>query len=165
MSAFRLYAPHELGGDGYPSEWHGTVKHAVREEVGHRCVRCGHPYLCGKTPGQWSPCDEDCTHGGPLRGIDLDGPGVVVITDADLARERDVAPRLGRARDQWLAEQQRLKAEADRRERQLFRARKLLEHRELQFLRAAASGSRTYARKRSRKLDAAERIMREAEGR
>ncbi len=74
----------------------------------------------------------------------------------------DVAPRLALARDQWLAEQACLRAERRRREKRIDRAERLLIHRELQFLRAAASGSKRYARKRSRKLDAAERIMREA---
>lgn len=67
MGAFRLYEPHELGRDGYPSEWHETIKHAVREEAGHRCVRCGHPFVVGVTPGEWSPCDERCSHRGPVR--------------------------------------------------------------------------------------------------
>ena len=38
----------------------------VREQAGHRCIRCGHPYVVGETPGEWSPCDEQCTHAGPL---------------------------------------------------------------------------------------------------
>lgn len=67
MTAMRFYEPHELGADGYPPEWHETIRHLVREEAGHRCVRCGHPFIVGSTPGMWSPCDERCTHGGPLR--------------------------------------------------------------------------------------------------
>jgi len=55
---FRVYSPDELGPDGYSPEWHATIKHAVREEAGHRCVRCGHPYVKGA--GEWSPCDELC---------------------------------------------------------------------------------------------------------
>lgn len=62
----RLYASEEcVGKDGYPLDWHETIKHAVREEAGHRCVRCLHPYAKGA--GEWSPCDERCTHGGPIR--------------------------------------------------------------------------------------------------
>lgn len=39
----------------------------VREEAGHRCVRCGHPFESGKHgKGEWSPCDEKCTHGGKI---------------------------------------------------------------------------------------------------
>jgi hypothetical protein len=53
------------GKDGYPPEWHETIKHAVRDQAGNRCVRCGHPYERGA--GEWSPCDEHCTHGGPVR--------------------------------------------------------------------------------------------------
>lgn len=40
----------------------------VREEAGHRCIRCGHPFESGKHgKGEWSPCDERCTHGGEVR--------------------------------------------------------------------------------------------------
>jgi len=53
-----------IGRDGYPIEWHTTVKHAVREAAGNRCVRCGHPYAKGD--GEWSACDELCTHAGPI---------------------------------------------------------------------------------------------------
>jgi hypothetical protein len=61
-SLFRLYAPDELATDGYPPEWHATIKHAVRAAAGNRCVRCGHPYGGGE--GRWSLCDEHCTHDG-----------------------------------------------------------------------------------------------------
>jgi hypothetical protein len=50
---------------GYPLAWHATIKHAVREAAGHRCVRCLHPYVCGKSPGEWSPCD-DAARTGPV---------------------------------------------------------------------------------------------------
>lgn len=41
----------------------------VRAESGHRCIRCGHPYPPMKRAdrGEWSPCDEQCTHKGPFR--------------------------------------------------------------------------------------------------
>lgn len=40
----------------------------VRAEAGHRCIRCGHPFESGKHGrGEWSPCDEHCSHGGPIR--------------------------------------------------------------------------------------------------
>ncbi len=48
----------EAGKDGYPPEWHETIKHLVREQAEHRCVRCGHPYVKGA--GKWSPCDDEC---------------------------------------------------------------------------------------------------------
>jgi hypothetical protein len=88
---FRAYEPSELGEDGYPRAWHRSstyrhypsnekfsfpaIKDAVRELAGHRCVRCRHPYRKGKhrldEEGQsWSPCDEQCVHGGRL-GIDV----------------------------------------------------------------------------------------------
>lgn len=59
----RLYDADCCGKDGYPPEWHETIKHAVREAAGHRCVRCLHPYRNGEHGnGEWSPCDERCEH-------------------------------------------------------------------------------------------------------
>lgn len=69
--AFVMTEPAVIGRDGYPPEWHQTIKHEVREQAGHRCVRCGHPYRNGEHGnGEWSPCDTKCTHRGPVR---LDG--------------------------------------------------------------------------------------------
>lgn len=62
----RLFKPDECTGKGgYPPEWHATIKHAVREAAGNRCVRCLHPYEKGA--GEWSPCDRDCVHAGEVR--------------------------------------------------------------------------------------------------
>ncbi len=61
----RLYTPAELGNDGYPPEWHETIKHDVRAAAGDRCIRCQHPYLKGE--GEWSSCDGECRHAGPIR--------------------------------------------------------------------------------------------------
>jgi hypothetical protein len=56
----------------------GSVKARVRLEAGHRCIRCGHPYMpkhdarmlgVEPSPYHWSPCDEHCTHGGPVRAL------------------------------------------------------------------------------------------------
>lgn len=59
----RLYDAADACKDGYPRAWHESVKDAVREEAGYRCVRCGHPYRKGEHGnGQWSPCDEQCSH-------------------------------------------------------------------------------------------------------
>lgn len=45
-----------------------AIRLGVRASAGHRCVRCGHPFESGKYgKGEWSPCDEKCTHGGPVR--------------------------------------------------------------------------------------------------
>lgn len=88
----REYAPSECGPDGYPRAWHRLpepwllewssgivesectpgavmgVKHVVRAEAGHRCIRCNHPYRPGLSArGEWTPCDGSCTHGGPIR--------------------------------------------------------------------------------------------------
>lgn len=61
----RLYTEPAL--DGYPAEW-PAIKDHVRELAGHRCIRCGHPYRKGEHGnGEWSPCDERCTHRGPGR--------------------------------------------------------------------------------------------------
>jgi hypothetical protein len=74
---FRVYEPEECGKDGYPLAWHKIdggpgVKHLVREQAGHRCVRCRHPFECGVSNAVWSPCDTECVHTGPFRcGEDL----------------------------------------------------------------------------------------------
>jgi hypothetical protein len=63
----RAYRPDELRRDGYPLTWR-TINAVVCNEAGHRCVRCGHPYRKGRHgKGEWSPCDDLCTHGGPIR--------------------------------------------------------------------------------------------------
>ncbi len=69
-SPFRAYAPDECTDkDGYPPAWHAVLKHYVRIQAGHRCVRCLHPYRSGEAgpKGEWSPCDERCKHGMPAR--------------------------------------------------------------------------------------------------
>lgn len=62
--------------DDQPVEWDqcvtclgcGSIKNLIREQAGHRCVRCGHPYRVGDHgSGEWSPCDDECRHGGPVR--------------------------------------------------------------------------------------------------
>jgi hypothetical protein len=99
VELYRLYAPEELGGDGYPHEWHGYcgeleddplggIKHRVREAADHRCVRCGHPYRQGEHGrGEWSPCDYRCAHGGPVRARNWSGDGAWrVLSVADVPR-------------------------------------------------------------------------------
>jgi hypothetical protein len=52
----------------YPADW-DQIGDRVRTEAGHRCIRCGHRYEVGKhkgCKGEWTPCDETCTHAGPL---------------------------------------------------------------------------------------------------
>lgn len=45
----------------------------VRAEAGHRCIRCSHPFESGNHgKGEWSPCDEQCAHNGPIRVFYLD---------------------------------------------------------------------------------------------
>jgi len=68
VSLYRLYSSDELGKDGYPAEWHSTIKHDVRADAGQRCARCKHPYRNGKHgTGEWSTCDDECRHGGPVK--------------------------------------------------------------------------------------------------
>lgn len=70
LDLLRVYEPGECGKDGYPFVWHKgkpSVKDLVRELAGHRCVRCQHPFVCGETPGEWSPCDKCCVHSGEIR--------------------------------------------------------------------------------------------------
>lgn len=78
---FRLYE--NVGKDGYPPEWHHTIKHEVRKAADHRCVRCLHPYRNGENGnGEWSPCDEQCRHAGPTRDYFLDDVEGVYLTVA-----------------------------------------------------------------------------------
>lgn len=89
----------------------GSVKARVRLEAGHRCVRCGHPFMTkgdakmlGVQPsgGRWSPCDDRCTHGAPIRVGPPDGPWVMPqnpVSIPDTLR--------------WAAEQQRGRVEAE----------------------------------------------------
>ena len=81
-------------------------------------------------------------------------------------RLRDIAPRLAKARDDWYAERvqqrraaaalvdQRRRDHADRLGRQL-QLEWLVAHRELQLVRAAATRSSRYIRRRQRLLDEA----------
>lgn len=50
----------------YPPDW-PEINARVCAESGHRCIRCGHPYRKGTHGnGEWSRCDDKCTHGLPL---------------------------------------------------------------------------------------------------
>lgn len=107
MSLLRVYEPEELGRDGYPGAWRrcpfcvgagrvfqpelgraivcepcresGSIKNLIRGQAGHRCVRCAHPYRVGAHgSGEWTPCDECCTHtNGEIRVGSVDGSRVV----------------------------------------------------------------------------------------
>lgn len=63
----RLYEAGEAEEDGYPLAWHEEIKDLIREQAGHRCIRCGHPYRTKQSNPEWSPCDDKCTHQGPFR--------------------------------------------------------------------------------------------------
>ncbi len=50
----------------YPADW-DEIGDRVRAENGHRCIRCGHRYKTGEHgKGEWTRCDNQCTHAGPL---------------------------------------------------------------------------------------------------
>lgn len=53
----------------------------ARKAAGNRCLRCGHPYECGKHgKGEWTPCDCGCTHAGELRITKSDGDQYLLTT-------------------------------------------------------------------------------------
>lgn len=55
----------------------------VRQEAGHRCIRCLHPFETGKHgKGEWTPCDEQCLHKGPVRIARADGDRVHIVSSA-----------------------------------------------------------------------------------
>lgn len=60
------------------SEQLPTIKDYVRQLTGYRCQRCLHPYPPGIAKehprGEWTPCDNQCTHGGTTRSR-IDGHG------------------------------------------------------------------------------------------
>ena len=50
----------------YPADWK-EISDATWAAAGHRCIRCGHPYRKGEHgKGEWTACDENCTHKGPM---------------------------------------------------------------------------------------------------
>lgn len=65
----------------YPADWK-EISDATWAAAGHRCVRCGHPYRKGEHgKGEWTPCDERCSHLGPIAMGGEDGkPPVPLIT-------------------------------------------------------------------------------------
>jgi len=109
LKRYRIYGLDEMDAKTrYPFEWE-TIKHEVRADAGHRCLRCQHPYVVGesgvwevvantndvnpagerfpqsihlfdgirdevrarrpkgKSSVNWSPCDGNCRHVGPMR--------------------------------------------------------------------------------------------------
>ncbi len=87
--------PFSIGEDGYPWQWHKgdpPIKDLIRDRDGHRCLRCGHPYRKGENGnGEWSPCDERCRHGGPVRWSNgsswesYDGPDQTIAQHVEAA--------------------------------------------------------------------------------
>lgn len=71
----------------------------------------------------------------------------------------EIAPRLARARTQFVEERRVRRRELTRARTDLLRAERLLAHRELQFIRAGARRSRRYLDLRAAKLQDAERLV------
>lgn len=74
------------------------VRRKARAAAGNRCVRCLHPFETGKHGnGEWSPCDEQCNHLGPIGIFEPDGSlryEVISNSAADaLSRFEDVRAR------------------------------------------------------------------------
>lgn len=96
MSVYRLYGPEELGTDGYPPAWHELLKHQVRADAGHRCVRCGHPYRVG-VDGIMEPANVACHSLAKAlnihpRAVDL---GLELASD-DLGKLDEIPPKARR---------------------------------------------------------------------
>lgn len=99
----RLYELDECSPrDGYPFAWKvgsPRIPDLVRRQAGNRCIRCGHPYATGG--GEWSPCDEDCTHGAPIRVEPIGGGWAVYETDEDAGPLLALRPTTVRREAQW----------------------------------------------------------------
>lgn len=82
------------------------LRRATREADGHRCIRCGHPYRsddpANSPRGEWSACDERCTHKGPIRQLvdylpshnggiwqELDGDDVIIPSGVMVGINKD----------------------------------------------------------------------------
>lgn len=66
QTAFQMSNRLHIQGE-YPPDW-PEINARACEAVGHRCIRCGHPYRKGEhRKGEWSPCDKLCTHKGAIR--------------------------------------------------------------------------------------------------
>jgi hypothetical protein len=73
----RLHTRGEYAPDGPQRRQH------VREEAGHRCIRCHHPFETGTHgKGEWTPCDEQCTHKGTIRVVRADGERINIVSNA-----------------------------------------------------------------------------------
>lgn len=78
----------------YPPDWK-EISNATWAAAGHRCIRCQHPYRKGENgKGEWTACDERCSHRGPVAVLFWDGKlGNVIDAPAgqwvaDLVRDK-----------------------------------------------------------------------------
>jgi len=89
----------------YPPDW-PEINARACAEVGNRCIRCGHPYVKGENgKGEWSRCDDQCTHAGPLAWMFTDAP---LIPISDQRVTVPTARRLGGQTAHWLVAQWRI---------------------------------------------------------
>lgn len=89
----------------YTFDW-AEINARVCEEAGHRCIRCGHPYVKGEHgKGEWTRCDDRCTHAGPLAWMFTDAP-MILIQDERV--NVATAKRLGGQTAYWLVAQWRI---------------------------------------------------------
>jgi hypothetical protein len=112
----RVYLdPADIGTDGYPLRWHKpsvirdgvtlpvdslfhphvegevlvpAIKDYIRESHDNRCERCRHPFRVRSGMGEWSPCDEQCNHGLPLRVVRPDGGVTSIVHETGLSERR-----------------------------------------------------------------------------
>jgi hypothetical protein len=123
-SPFRIYRPQECGDDGYPRLWHKNVegalddliaaefergiildaksgmKHVVRAQAGHRCLRCKHPFLVGSSGTMEGPTANAKAFAANL-GLDLDTVDQAFLEglEPDLSdKEIETSPRVNWSR-------------------------------------------------------------------
>jgi hypothetical protein len=119
MGVFRIYDPVECRADGYPYAWSVIdpltvtageyeeisdrigahvvgIKDLVREDAGHRCIRCQHPYRVG-VDGIFEPAnlevhrlarDLNVTARELELGLELDADNIGALTTLDLGKTR-----------------------------------------------------------------------------
>lgn len=85
----------------YPPDWKAQSDERWAS-AGHRCVRCGHPYKKGEHgKGEWTRCDERCTHKGPLGFLYDDGVSVREFEAEATAGEHFQRPGGNRVVARW----------------------------------------------------------------
>lgn len=122
-SPFRVYPDEECGEDGYPHVWHRNdgslddlivamiadgdggslagvgmragIKHVVRAQAGHRCIRCRHPFVVGSSGVMEGPQSNVKALAAEI-GVTsetFDEAMTMSIADGTMERPLDPAPR------------------------------------------------------------------------